>query len=296
MFQSKPRIPNWFNKLTSPHFYYGRSSGLLLLHNVLRAAQTLLEPRYKNFDMKKLKALKNSRIGKSALVLGNGPSLDLLKYENIDTSKTDVFVVNEFYLSQISTKVRPNFYVLSDNASFSDSETGSLFSMTGLTEYLRVNQCALLLPHTVNHELFKPIKEKIYFNDKNGPWLSKNINPTRPRGYVSVTLYKALALALYFGYDRVYILGLDNTEFHAYSGNEKNEIIHSRNSYAKETMSENKDDGRTMKEFTSGIAGRMNSYAHLFGDLQKFNKGNVINLYRKSLVDAFSKKSDSNLV
>jgi hypothetical protein len=43
------------------------------------------------------------------------------------------------------------------------------------------------------------------------------------------------------------------------------------------------------KEFTSGMAGRMQSYAHLFGDLRKFKSFNITNLDPYSLTDAFPK-------
>ena len=41
--------------------------------------------------------------------------------------------------------------------------------------------------------------------------------------------------------------------------------------------------------FESGISGRMQSYAHLFGDLNKFPSDKIINLDSRSLTDAFPK-------
>jgi len=39
----------------------------------------------------------------------------------------------------------------------------------------------------------------------------KNINPLMPRGYMSITLYKALAWCIYLGYKSIGVLGMDNT-------------------------------------------------------------------------------------
>ena len=38
-----------------------------------------------------------------------------------------------------------------------------------------------------------------------------NTSPVFPRGYVSMTLFKALALALFIDYDSIFVLGMDNT-------------------------------------------------------------------------------------
>ena len=63
------------------------------------------------------KQLYNSKVGKVALVLGNGPSLDKLNTNKVKSFVNDVFVVNDFYKLSISNEVQPTYYVLSDPAS-----------------------------------------------------------------------------------------------------------------------------------------------------------------------------------
>jgi hypothetical protein len=94
-------------------------------------------------------------------------------------------------------------------------------------------------------------------------------------------------------YDKIYILGIDNTNFYNYRGTPDNRIVDIGLNTA-----ESIDGSRSTfisefeTEFTSGIAGRMQSYSHLFGDLQKFPRDKIINLDRHSLIDVFPKFLD----
>ena len=88
------------------------------------------------------------------------------------------------------------------------------------------------------------------------------------------------------------MLGLDNTEFKSYVGSLDNKIyVNNDSHYAKssiELSTTNSPEG-----FTSGMSGRMQSYALQFGDLHLFSKCNIINLDPKSLIDVF-KKAESH--
>jgi hypothetical protein len=94
------------------------------------------------------------------------------------------------------------------------------------------------------------------------------------------------------GYDTIFILGLDNTEFFSYRSNESNEIFldlenfYGQNSYGKSF------EGKSIKSlsgFPDGLAGRLQSYALAYGDLRLFDKFKIINLDPNSLITNFSK-------
>ena len=120
-------------------------------------------------------------------------------------------------------------------------------------------------------------------------FFSRNILPIKPRGYTSVTLYKALSVACYMGYSEIYVLGLDNTEFYSYYGNLNNTLGVNAATYAKKKIDALDSSNTSPSPFVSGIAGRMQSYAHLFGDLRLFSKHKIFNLDANSLTDAFMK-------
>lgn len=290
------RFRAWFLKNSYPHMFIGRSIFRLSLNNFIRALRIFFEPRYRQSDSLGIKSLKNTKLHKSAIVLGNGPSLNFLNVEKVQEQHLDVFVVNDYYLTQIAKKLTPTFYVLSDTESFATDDPQTAFSPINLAKYLIDSNAELFLPHFAPRDVFEKQIPQLFFDDREGSWLSKNINPTKPRGYTSVTAYKALALAIYMGYEKVFILGIDNTEFCAYQGTPSNRIIATRKMYAEEDSDLKSNALNMTNVFQDGIAGRMSSYSLLFGDLRKFPKEKIVNLNENSLIDDFPKPINHPLV
>jgi hypothetical protein len=263
----------------------------LLLHNVAELITFLFQPGPSASQKKSITSLKGVARGRYAVVLGNGPSLDLLAPDRL-TEIHDVFVVNDFYKHKVSVNVRPSFYVLSDNI---DVENFSNDPDGGLAKYILKSNSRLVLPHTSGN-LSNPANIRIhYFDDRQTFRPFGGVRPDKPRSYISVTLYKALALAQYMGYERIYVLGLDNTEFVSYRGTIDNLIFRGELSYA-DLAAGFEAGARVMKEFEHGMAGRMQSYSHLFGDLFKFDRNRIIQLDQHSIVDAFNKVSEHPLI
>lgn len=284
-------LNNLLSPASSPHYYHGRSVSKLFLNNLLRLVFGYLlarRPSKKLFEP--LVELRDSQRGKTALILGNGPSVSLLNSEKLQEYVDDIYCVNEFYDLQISDSIACTNYVLSDPRSLID-DFGKLPS--GLAKFLSCNQVRLFLPHW-SEELVKGLinNDVYFFDDRERTFLNRSTSPTRPRNYASVTLYKALAIACFQGYSTIYVLGLDNTEFYSYSGSSDNSILHNGKSYGA-GKSEIKPVSMS-GIFVSGMAGRMQSYAHLFGDLTKFKNFNIINLHQYSLTDAFPKIAESH--
>jgi hypothetical protein len=279
--------------------YIGRSSKKLLRRNLLQLLFFFMSERPDKNRMIATKQLCNSKVGKAALVLGNGPSLDKLNTNKVKSYVNDVFVVNDFYKLSISNEVQPTYYVLSDPASFwTDPQTIS--ETIRLESYLESTGSTLVLPHNI-HESFLPQISKVYFDDRDYFLFNKNIEPIRPRGYIPVTLYKAIAMASYFGYEKIYVLGLDNTEFFSYEGSPENRLMVTSRPYAqkKPEYQEQFEDtpvGYNNDSYPYSIAGRMQAYAYLFGDLELFPKSRIRLLNEKSLVDLFVKEPQHPLV
>ena len=271
----------------SPHYYHGRSAAKLLLNNFLLFLFMFILVKRPSHDLiKPTSRLKNTKIGKTALVLGNGPSVDYVNVDVVEKFVDDIYCVNEFFNLKIAEELKCNNYILSDPMSFSEeSETSPKEFLTLLAQ----NGGRVFLPHwsgRVFPGFFSGINP-YYFDDRERIWFNRTISPARPRNYTSVTLYKALAIACYQGYSTIYVLGLDNTEFYSYEGSHDNVVYHNQKTYGAQSKTQKSFSMQGV--FQSGMAGRMQSYSHLFGDLKKFKNFNIINLDQGSLTDVFPK-------
>ncbi len=277
-------------KLANPHFYTKRSVMLLLLQQFFRFILFLRTDKPPKVAIQEMAKLANKGKGKTALVLGNGPSLNRLIPKQAIQFFDDIFVVNGFHNLRISEEISPSFYCLSDPLDALEIDDEGSKEGNNLREYFKQNiDCVCLLPYSWISTAENLPNKSLYFDDRERTFFSRNISPLKPRAYSSVTLYKALAVACFMGYKKIYILGFDNTEFHNYIGRLDNESAFEHKTYATLKNEREYYSGNLTLPFVSGLAGRMQSYAHLFGDLFMFSKYPIINLDPHSLTDAFPK-------
>jgi hypothetical protein len=283
--------------VASPHFYHKRSATLQLMQNLLQVVSFVRTPAPVRGCTKGMKTMKGSKSTKTALVLGSGPSADLLITSRVPEFIDDIFVINGFNNLTIAAEIIPSYYGLSDPAHFGPLESEQLDERNKILDYVKKCSATLVLPHTAfGSEVFKN-HDKLFFDDRELTFFNNSISPIRPRGYGSTTIYKMLATACHFGYQKIYLLGVDNTNFLNYVGRVDNKLSDlGQNTANRKTHSKSSLIQEYEQEFTSGIAGRMQSYAHLFGDLFKFPSSQIINLHKKSLVDAFPKVDSHPLI
>jgi hypothetical protein len=272
--------------LASPHYYFRRSVLRLALMNFLGFLfNYILAKPPKYGDLRALKSKKNSQVGKKALILGNGPSIDLLNIKVAKEYFDCFFAVNHFYKTRVSKEIIPTHYVLSDPKSFETSELGI---NSQFLNFIKKSKIEIYVPHYAKKTSAVFSSDSLFvFDDRQRFIFNKRVLPVKPRNYASVTLYKAISIALYLGFDEVCIIGLDNTEFLSYKGTPNNKVLHTGKSYG--ASKTDQYPSYEMEMFPSGLAGRMQSYAHLFGDLSKFPKGRLFNLDLNSLTDTVDK-------
>jgi hypothetical protein len=273
-------------RLNSPHSYTGRSVLLLFFKNLLEIINSFKRRGLPFAQKIRLKRIKNSKKGKTLLLLGNGPSVLKLDRHKVSESFSELMVVNNYLDLEFSDKLIPDFFCISDPNSFMNNDSK-------LQKYIDNHKITIIASHFYRKLPNLQNKKTIFFNDKEIHFpFWKNINPQFPRSYSSYTFYKALSVAIYMGYDTIFILGLDNTEFFSYRSNESNEIFldlenfYGQNSYGKSF------EGKSIKSlsgFPDGLAGRLQSYALAYGDLRLFDKFKIINLDPNSLITNFSK-------
>jgi hypothetical protein len=101
-----------------------------------------------------------------------------------------------------------------------------------------------------------------------------------------MTAYKALAISLYLGYERIYICGFDNDYFKNLESNIKNEIFYTDKHFF--------DSG--IKTNALGHASSIGDYLYkdhfLFNHLSKFPSSRLYNLDMNSLHTQFNKEHD----
>lgn len=244
-------------------------------------------------EMEKTISIKNSKKGKAALVLANGPSVNKLDPKKIQAlqikGKFEVWALNFFLLSELSEFIVPDFYCLSDGKFF-DSETDIDPTLAQKIQEINKKVKELNIPvfipvHRIGNK--NPFSKYFPFNDYED-FPSINVSDiTKPRGYVTMTAYKALSIAIYLGYDQIYIAGFDNDYFKKYFVDKDNIIFlkddHFYDSKGSDTLVKAPQaDGRTIGE-------HLHSIHFLFKHLEKFKKFNIINLDPYGLVDCFPK-------
>lgn len=239
-----------------------------------------------------LAKLRNYRAGGKALVVGNGPSQGYMKAGFLEAFKRtggEVFVVNFWNQNRNLSMFIPDYLVISDPATLSFSEdVADLHDQnTSLLQYLQCNaSIKVICPFTRCKSIGGMIGEGrvIGFTDTELRGITGNISPKYPRGYVTMTLYKALAMALYFGYKAVYVIGLDNTYPRNIYCDEQNRILNlEKHSGVADTVSD-------QSNVYSGVGPLLKELSVLFLDAKRFaRRGIVRNLDRYSLTDAFPK-------
>ncbi len=161
----------------------------------------LFEDKF-GFRNEKLKRFKDIHKGKRCFVIGNGPSLRYEDLNRLYEHNEICFGANRIYLAYSYTDWRPDYYVAADYMVIrSDSE--NILGMKGI-KFIR---------HFYNHiENWK--KDDIYeFRSRTRllgkPQLSFDMYEGIYQGYTVV--YDAVQIALYMGFDEIYLIGVDMT-------------------------------------------------------------------------------------
>ncbi|MGJ0353774.1 6-hydroxymethylpterin diphosphokinase MptE-like protein [Aliarcobacter cryaerophilus] len=248
-----------------------------------------------NKELLNTKKLHNTMFKTNAFVFANGPSLskiDLEKIKNLQKNEDyKVFCVNSFIRS-FDQVIIPDYYILSDPVYFGEDidllKPGRYEELQEDLEKIEKYKITLFIP--VQFKAFvdkKKIDTKIYyFNDYEFFWSNNVVDILKPRSYLSMTAYKAIAIASYLGFNKIYICGFDNNWFKTIEVDENNSLFYYNNHASLQACSG--------KHFVKpnearNIGNLLYQHSFLFNNLYNFPK-NIINLDKESLTDAFVKK------
>jgi hypothetical protein len=280
-----------------PRPFPGRSAIRLLwlkIRSLRLTASGIIKNAVNYRKLSHLSRLKNTSSGKSALVLGNGPSqgfLDPIKLRRFVQHGNCLFAVNFYNNNKTLSSICPSYHVISDPYTLKpDSPVRLSESNSALRQYLQKNRdIKICVPMDFDLEN-EFARRAIYFNDIEACWWTRNINPLFPRGYLSMTLYKALAIACFMRYDNIYVLGMDNTYPHDIFVDRDNHVCNT------ERHTGGLDHLIDMSPFYKKTEDALWGECLLFSDLRGFENYSVVNLNPYSLANAFPKADRDTLM
>jgi hypothetical protein len=234
--------------------------------------------------------LRDSCKNKCAVVLGNGPSLNFLKSQdlkNFQNNGNDIFAVNYWNENKKHSSVIPNYLTFSDPKVFM---TYFKKRNGALAKYVKKNKNIKILLHQRILKNIQKVKIQnkyhLYVDSELNLWCN-NISPLIPRGYSSVTFLKALSFAVWLGYKKIFVLGFDNTYHRDIFCDEKNRI------FMYENHTNNKENYlHNVTSMYTDVGDILSMLSMLFLDFRKFNKiKKIINVDPYSVNTQFKKKS-----
>ena len=239
--------------------------------------------KYRNFLYKTWK-LRGSAKKKRALIIGNGPSQGYLKKIELDKfveTGGETYCVNFWNSNKSLSSHIPTWMVFSDEYNL----FGKNFKSINLIKYLRSNPSINIIIPTHHIKLARGLKlpNKIHAIIDCELSIWRNIHPLFPRGYLSMTLYKALAWAVHLGYHSIGLIGMDNTYPRKIYNDKNNRLC------ALETHAGNKDWINNLSPLFSNVSAYIDDLVRLFYHLEYFPQKNIVNLDPYSLTDRFKK-------
>lgn len=185
---------------------------------------------YKNFVflkdvLQKNSDLFNSKKGGTCFILGNGPSIN---NQNLNLlSDKETFVMNNFWRHSQYKTIRPKYLLFGELSSYAQNkrpEIGGVDLPASNEAISQVPETKLILNSIAKNFVDKNklfLKNQAYYVLQQGPMddqLRFNIDPTKPIPFPKNSAILALILAVYMGFETIYLLGCEH-DFLAYPAN-----------------------------------------------------------------------------
>lgn len=279
--------------LPSQHRYHGLSTSKLLAMKTRTLGKFFVQgfvyASKRSARLEELRQQAGAMQGKEALVLGLGPSAKVISPRKILVSQNnfslDVFSVNNFFRSELATHLTPNHYVLADPYFFADPLPRD-DAWLDVWRYLEARpNITVYIPDRYDVPSGIELPKVLHFNSLGLEGFSRSVSPVKPRGFLSMTAYQALAIAGHLSYSRILIAGLDNTQYQSLRLTpDMKPALGPHHFYDTEDAA---PLSRLPHFDTDGVAAFFEDVARLFADLHLFKDLNIENLDHNTLVDAF---------
>lgn len=238
--------------------------------------------------------LRGIGVGRRAIVIGNGPSQGYLRSEDLIEFQNRggaIYVLNFWNKNKNLANVIPNYLMISDPDTLNANASADLKeSNQELSDYLDKNLtikiiCPLLRCRELGSKFGADRVVGVVDSEMRG-WHT-GTSPLLPRAYLSMTLYKVLAVAVWVRYSDIFVIGMDNTYPRNLYSDMQNRLLRL------ETHAGVDDFLIDLTEACGSVANIIFGIGEIFYDLKIFARsGNIINLDPYSLTDAFPKVAD----
>lgn len=183
--------------------------------NIIKRAFASFEARIiipfiqKNYEItkkgRKIKELKNTKVGETCFIIGNGPSLKAEDLTKLNELGIDTFAANRIFKIYDKTPWRPNYFCCEDPVIIKDIED-VINSLDCKYKFIPINLCwdigiDIKNAHYINMDYARNDEVDYGFVDE----LEKRVFC---QGTVTLT---AIQLAAYMGYKNIYMIGVDNS-------------------------------------------------------------------------------------
>ncbi|MBF0570625.1 MAG: DUF115 domain-containing protein [Candidatus Omnitrophica bacterium] len=250
---------------------------------------------YKNFMwphrelLKKTANLRGIHKGQNAFVFGCGPSLKRLDIQKIKQyqkkEKFNIYAVNAFINSEFCQEVIPDYYILSDPQSFKPEKE---YSATASLVWKKLNQYHV--PLFVPADLYQQAdyQHKFIFCDQANLYSRNVTDPLSPAGFLSLTVLKAIQIALFMGHEKIYICGVDHDHFKSLYVDEHNDLYFDDTHF----YGGDKKNIYRLKGWEATMMNQFYLSCLVWESFARFRHCPIINLNPESFVDTFTKQHD----
>lgn len=181
----------------------------------------------------KTHAMRDAMVGKSILIVGNGPSAKTVPPKFIkdwQSGTNHLMTMNTMPFMDERDCVIPDFHVLADPKwknflKEKPAEQEALIYRSN-QKLIQLGVNVWVPMNWVDDPRIKPVSKKLsFFSTRRLGRANKPTNVLLPPNSVAWTGVRALNIAVYLGYREIYLIGFDNTHFRTLAVNEKNEVV-----------------------------------------------------------------------
>lgn len=263
------------------------------------------------FEALKLKIKREPSIftkdyNKKVLILANGPSVKNIDLDRLLENVDDVVCMNWFALNEeLFRKIKPSYYCFADYVFFTKQEDSFSERRNRLYDILLqvdwemkiMCPCGTRLPIENKNFSYVWVNNNIFYGDK----LTKVAHYLYDRNLASCGMSTVALCPLYYFISnnaaKIYIAGVDMSEFKEYVINERNEIyVETKHFYDTKLIRRDGIGGIEIGEFYKLLASyaRMLEQFHHVSVYAKYRGVEVANVSVDSFVDVFPKDSSFN--
>ena len=179
----------------------------LIAYPVVNISRKITLNKFKNSaDSEYIRSLKNAFKGQRCFIIGNGPSLTP---SDLDKIKNEVsFAANRIYYMFDKTEWRPTFYMCCDKEAIM-MNFSSIVDLPVKTKFIEVTSKKY---NKTNDQSIKYVYhyDKFYLNKwkTSAPFVSEDPSAMMFPG--QTVTFSAMQLAIYMGFSKIYLLGVDH--------------------------------------------------------------------------------------